>query len=189
VVQGVELCYLGDLVWRAIVTDNNCGTEGKYLLYVRDRGIDANFVNLGANRTHWDFFLEKDLADFEVGTLQPTNIIIPPQELAKLPQDARNVIESTPLENIVCRYSYDIGPPPQLYDGRVILIGDAAHAKSPTRAIGMTSGWEDGLSLSRHLMSSANIAEALANFQAERLPIVHEYQRTSREMSLKIGRR
>ncbi|MEG4037438.1 FAD-dependent monooxygenase [Microcoleus sp. w1-18aA5] len=96
------------------------------------------------------------------------------------------MIESTPLENIVCRYSYDIDPLPQLYDGRVILIGDAAHAKSPTRARGMTSGWEDGLSLSRHLMSSANIAEALANFQAERLPIVHEYQRTSREISQQI---
>ena len=140
VVPGVELCYLGDLVWRAIVTDNNFCPEGNYLLYVRDRGIYANFVNLGANRTQWGFFLEKDLADFEVGTLQPTNIIIPPQELAKLPEDARNVIESTPLENIVCRYSYDIDSLPQLYDGRIILIGDVAHAKSPTRARGMTSG-------------------------------------------------
>jgi salicylate hydroxylase len=70
VVPGVELCYLGDLVWRAIVIDNNFCPEGKYLLYVRNRGIYANFVNLGANRTHWGFFLEKDLADFEVGTLQ-----------------------------------------------------------------------------------------------------------------------
>ena len=35
-------------------------------------------------------------------------------------------------------------------------------------------------------MSSANMAEALANFQAERLPIVHEYQRTSREISQQI---
>jgi 2-polyprenyl-6-methoxyphenol hydroxylase-like FAD-dependent oxidoreductase len=186
VVPGVELCYLGDLVWRGIVTDNNFCAEGNYLLYVRSRGIYANFVNLGANRTHWGFFLEKEQADFEVGTLQPTNITIPPEELAKLPKDARNVIESTPLENIVCRYSYDIDPLPKLYDGRVILIGDAAHAKSPTRARGMTSGWEDALSLSQHLSSSANIAEALANFQAERLPIVHEYQLTSREISQQI---
>ena len=53
----------------------------------------------------------------------------------------------------------------------------------------MTSGREDGLSLAQHLVSRASIAEALENFQTERLPIVHEYQRTSREMSLKIGRR
>ncbi|MEG4230254.1 hypothetical protein QUA35_29085 [Microcoleus sp. N9_B2] len=53
----------------------------------------------------------------------------------------------------------------------------------------MTSGWEDGLCLAKHLADSANIREALESFQTERLPIVHEYQRTSREMSLKIGRR
>lgn len=189
VVPGVELCYLGDLVWRGIVTDNSFCPEGNFFVYVRGRGIYANFFDIGENRTHWGFFIEKKQEDFEVGTLQPTNITIPSEELAKLPEDARKVIESTPVENIVCRYSYDINPLPKLYDGRIILIGDAAHAKSPTRARGMTSGWEDGLSLSRHLTSGANIAESLANFQGERLPIVHEYQRTSREISQKIGRR
>jgi len=53
----------------------------------------------------------------------------------------------------------------------------------------MTSGWEDGLSLTRHLTASTSFAEALENYQTERLPIVHEYQRTSREVSQKIGRR
>jgi len=189
VVQNVKLCYLGDLVWRGIVTDNNFCPEGNFFVYVRGRGIYANFFHIGANLTHWGFFLEKEQTDSEIVTLQPTDISIPPQELAKLPEDARNVIKSTPVENIICRYSYDIDPLPQLYDGRVILIGDAAHAKSPTRARGMTSGWEDGLSLTRHLTASTSFAEALENYQTERLPIVHEYQRTSREVSQKIGRR
>jgi 2-polyprenyl-6-methoxyphenol hydroxylase-like FAD-dependent oxidoreductase len=189
VVQNIKLCYLGDVVWRGIVTDNSFCPEGNFFVYARGRGIYANFFHIGANRTHWGFFLEKEQTDSEIGTLQPTNISIPPQELAKLPEDARNVIQSTPVENIICRYSYDIDPLPQLYDGRVILIGDAAHAKSPTRARGMTSGWEDGLALAQHITSSASFAEALENYQTERLPIVHEYQRTSREISQKIGRR
>lgn len=181
--------YLGDLVWRGIVVDDSFCPEGNFFVYVRGRGIYANFFHIGANRTHWGFFVEQALDDSEIGRLQPANIAIPPQELAKLPEDARNVIASTPLESIICRYSYDIDPLPQIYSGRVLLIGDAAHAKSPTRARGMTSGWEDGLSLVKHLKSSHSIAEALQNFQNERLPIVHEYQRTSREMSQKIGRR
>ncbi|MEH2331921.1 FAD-dependent monooxygenase [Nostoc sp.] len=189
VVPNVELCYLGDLVWRGIVTDNSFCPEGNFFVYVRGRGIYANFFHIGGNLTHWGFFVEKEQTDSEIGALQPANISIPPQELAKLPEDARNVIESTPMENIICRYSYDIDPLPKLYDSRVILIGDAAHAKSSTRARGMTSGWEDGLSLTQYLTSSASIAEALENYQTERLPIVHEYQRTSREMSQKIGRR
>ncbi|MDZ7951042.1 FAD-dependent monooxygenase [Nostoc sp. DedQUE09] len=189
VVPNVKLCYLGDLVWRGIVTDNSFCPEGNFFVYVRGRGIYANFFHIGGNLTHWGFFIEKEQTGSEIGALQPTDISIPPEELAKLPEDARNVIESTPAENIICRYSYDIDPLPQLYDGRVILIGDAAHAKSPTRARGMTSGWEDGLALTQHLASSGSIPEALENYQTERLPIVHEYQRTSREMSQKIGRR
>jgi salicylate hydroxylase len=189
VVPNVELCYLGDLVWRGIVADDGFCPEGNFFVYVRGRGIYANFFHIDATHTHWGFFVEKEQTDIERGVLQPTDTTIPTQELAKLPQDARKVIESTPLENTICRYSYDIDPLPQLYDGLVLLIGDAAHAKSSTRARGMTSGWEDGLALTQHLKSSASISEALENYQTERLPIVHEYQRTSREMSQKIGRR
>lgn len=189
IVPNVELFYLGDIVWRGIVEDNSFCPEGNFFVYVRGRGIYANFFHIGGGRTHWGFFIEKERQKSEVGKLQPHDITIPPQELAKLPEDARKVIESTPIEDIVCRFSYDIDPLPKIYDGHVILIGDAAHAKSSTRARGMTSGWEDGLSLAQHLTDSASIAEALENFQTERLPIVHEYQRTSREMSLKIGRR
>jgi salicylate hydroxylase len=68
------------------------------------------------------------------------------------------------------------------------LLGDAAHAKSPSRARGMTSGFEDALVLTRHLTSTPDIDQMLTAFQAERMPIVHEYQRTSREISRKIGR-
>lgn len=188
VVPNVELFYLGDLVWRGIVADDRFCPEGNFFVYARGRGIYANFFHIDATHTHWGFFIEKEQTDSEKGLLQPTNTAIPAQELAKLPEDARRVIESTPLENIICRYSYDIDPLPQLYNGRVILIGDAAHAKSSTRARGMTSGWEDGLTLMKYLTSTASISEALENYQTERLPIVHEYQRTSREMSQTIGR-
>jgi len=189
VVPNVELFYLGDLVWRGIVADDSFCPEGNFFVYVRGRGIYANFFHIDPIHTHWGFFIEREQTDSEKGLLQPPNTVIPAQELAKLPEDARKVIESTPLENRICRYSYDIDPLPQLYNGRVVLIGDAAHAKSSTRARGMTSGWEDGLVLMGYLTSSVSISEALENYQTERLPIVHEYQRTSREMSQKIGRR
>jgi 2-polyprenyl-6-methoxyphenol hydroxylase-like FAD-dependent oxidoreductase len=195
VVPGVELCYLGDLVWRGVVADSSFCPAGAFIVYTRGRGIYANFFDLGIDplqgnqkRTHWGFFIEKTLAGAEIGALRPQDPTIPPQELSKLPADARAVIEATPIDQMVTRYSYDIDPLPRLYEGRVLLIGDAAHAKSPTRARGMTAGFEDALALSRYLASSADVPDALAAFQAERMPIVHEYQRTSREMSQKIGR-
>jgi 2-polyprenyl-6-methoxyphenol hydroxylase-like FAD-dependent oxidoreductase len=188
VVPNINLCYLGDLVWRGIVDDRIFCPEGTFLVYARGRGIYANFFDIGNGRTHWGFFIEKNQAEAEKGALLPQDGTIPTQELKKLPDDARAIIEATPPDTIISRYSYDIDPLPQLYQGRVLLVGDAAHAKSPSRARGMTSGFEDALALARHLTLSTDIDRILADFQSERMPIVHEYQRTSREISRKIGR-
>jgi 2-polyprenyl-6-methoxyphenol hydroxylase-like FAD-dependent oxidoreductase len=188
VVPGVELCYLGDIVWRGVVADDTFCSKGNFIVYIRGRGIYANFFDLGNGYTHWGFFIEKEQEDSERGISRPHNTAISPEEIAKLPAEPRAVIESTPPEQIVTNFSYDIDPIPQLYQGQIVLIGDAAHAKSPTRARGMTAGFEDVLALARHLNSSPNIETALAGFQAERMPIVHEYQRTSREISRQTGR-
>lgn len=189
VVPNVQLCYLGDLVWRGVVADQTFCPDGNFIVYARGRGIYANFFDIGGDRTHWGFFIEKDQEDSEIGSLAPHNPIIPPEELAKLPDEPRSVIQATPLEQIVSRYSYDIDPLPRLYENRIVLIGDAAHAKSSTRARGMTAGFEDALSLMQHLTAHDQVQAALAAFETERMPIVHEYQRTSREMSRTIGRR
>jgi 2-polyprenyl-6-methoxyphenol hydroxylase-like FAD-dependent oxidoreductase len=188
VVPGVLPIYLGDLVWRGVTSDNTFCTDGKFIVYMRARGIYSNFFDIGNGYTHWGFFLEMNQKNAEVGMLKPEQTTIPYKELAKLPDPPRAVIESTPQDQINCRFSYDIDPLPRLYLGRIILIGDAAHAKSPTRARGMTAGFEDALTLSQYLASSVDVDHALEFFQSERMPIVHEYQRTSRNISSKIGR-
>jgi 2-polyprenyl-6-methoxyphenol hydroxylase-like FAD-dependent oxidoreductase len=189
VVPGVKPFYLGDVVWRGITIDRSFCPEGNFIVYVRGRGIYANFFHLGGDRTHWGFFVEREQGENDRWQLRPQDVTLPREELAKLPGNARDLIASTPANQIVCRYSYDIDPLPKLYQGRVVLIGDAGHAKSSTRARGMTSGWEDALLLTHHLTTAVDIPQALAAFQAERLPVVHEYQRSSREQSLRIGRR
>ena len=159
------------------------------MVYIRSRGVYANFFDLGQGFTHWGFFIEKEQASTELGQGRPQDVTLPISELAKLPEPARTIIESTPIADIKCRFSYDLDTLPCLHQGRTVLIGDAAHAKSPTRAQGMTSGLEDALVLSRHLSVSRPIAESLVAFEAERLPIVHEYQRSSRAISMKTRRK
>ena len=188
VVPNVAVSYLGDLVWRGVVPDDTFCPDGHFILYMRGRGIYANFFDLGQGRTHWGFFIERAQSEAEVGTPRPDDTTIPPQELQKLPVDARAIIESTPPLQTVTNFSYDLDPLPQLQRDRVVLIGDAAHAKSPSRARGMTAGFEDALALTQHLSNKPSIVAALAAYQAERMPIVHEYQRTSREVSRKTGR-
>lgn len=189
VVPGAKIRYLGDLVWRGIVTDEQFCTNGDFILYIRGRGIYANFFDLGGGYTHWGFFIEHVQDETEVGQPRPQNTIIPAHELAKLPLEGRTVIASTPADQIVTNFSYDLDPLPILHQGRVVLLGDAAHAKSPSRARGMTAGFEDALALTNYLKDCDDVESALAGFEAERLPIVHEYQRSSREISRNTGRK
>lgn len=188
VVPGISVSYLGDVVWRGVVPDDEFCTNGEFIVYMRGRGIYANFFDLGDGRSHWGFFIEKAQTNSEVGTSRPEDTAIPAAELAKLPEDARAIIEATPPEDIVTNFSYDIDQLPRLYDGKVLLIGDAAHAKSPSRARGMTSGFEDVLAVVKHLNEQPTIAAFLEAYQAERMPIVHKYQQSSREVSQKVGR-
>lgn len=189
VVPQVQPVYLGDRVWRGIVQDDSFCTDGRFIVYMRGRGIYANFFDIGNGLTHWGFFQETERENGNVGQRRLGQTPIPPDELAKLPELPQTIIRATDPDQINCRFSYDIDPLPRLYCDRVVLIGDAAHAKSPTRARGMTAGFEDALSLSQHIMASPSVDAALQAFQAERLPIVHEYQLSSRNISRKIGRR
>ncbi|MEM8807229.1 MAG: FAD-dependent monooxygenase [Cyanobacteria bacterium P01_G01_bin.38] len=185
---GVMPNYLGDIVWRGIVPDSDFCVDGNFKVYIRTQGIYSNFFDIGFGQTHWGFFIEKDQEPDEVGKGRPNDVSMPTQELSKLPEVARRIIESTPPEEIKCRFSYDIDPLPSLHNGRIILIGDAAHAKSPTRARGMTAGLEDAMALSSHLSVGGTVEQMLSAFETERMPIVHEYQRSSREISMKTGR-
>ena len=191
VVPNVRPRYLGDVVWRGIVPDSEFCCDGNFIVYMRSRGVYANFFDLGGGYTHWGFFIEKEQMGADCNRSVPVDVSMPAEELAKIPDAPRRIIESTDPADIKCRFSYDLDMLPCIRNGRIVLIGDAAHAKSPTRARGMTSGLEDALSLSRYIAESTPdaIQQSLIDFQAERLPINHEYQRSSREISRKVGRK
>jgi len=64
--------------------------------------------------------------------------------------------------------------------GRVILIGDAAHAMTPELGQGGTMAIEDAVSLARNLREARTCEDALAATVAERKPIVTSTQTRSR---------
>ncbi len=65
--------------------------------------------------------------------------------------------------------------------GRVILLGDACHAMRPYMGAGGGAAIEDAAILSRCLATDENVAEALASYEATRIPRVAKLQRLSIE--------
>jgi 2-polyprenyl-6-methoxyphenol hydroxylase-like FAD-dependent oxidoreductase len=70
--------------------------------------------------------------------------------------------------------------PPPWHRGRVVLIGDAAHANPPNVAQGAAMGIEDAVVLAEEVTKSGTFEEALARFMArrwERVKLVVEVSR------------
>jgi 2-polyprenyl-6-methoxyphenol hydroxylase-like FAD-dependent oxidoreductase len=189
-----HLNYLGDRVWRGVVRDDTFCRDGEFFVYARGRGVYANVFDLGLDAagqplTHWGLFQEEPLPADRQEQRRLLGEPVPEAALAKLPADLAALMRATPPADVVANWSFDIDPLPHLVDGRVALVGDAAHAMSSSQARGMTAGLEDAVSLARHLASGADPGAALAAYEAERLPVVHGYQQRSRSVSERTGRR
>jgi 2-polyprenyl-6-methoxyphenol hydroxylase-like FAD-dependent oxidoreductase len=191
-----RLQYLGDRVWRGVVTDETFCAGGDFFVYARGRGIYANFFDLGPDgegkgRTHWGFFQEEELPDDRATRQRLLEEGVPAAALAKLPADAAAIINATAPAGVVANWSFDIDPLPALVEGRVALVGDAAHAMSSSQARGMTAGLEDAVALAFRLAPGASATPVLAlqGYQEERLPVVHRYQERSRQDSRRTGRK
>jgi len=74
--------------------------------------------------------------------------------------------------------------PSPWFEGRVVLIGDAAHATTPHLASGAGMAIEDGLVLVEELAAQATVPEALDRFMQRRF----ERCRLVIENSVELGR-
>jgi 2-polyprenyl-6-methoxyphenol hydroxylase-like FAD-dependent oxidoreductase len=63
--------------------------------------------------------------------------------------------------------------------GRVVLLGDAAHATTPNMGQGAAMAIEDAYVLAEELAKPQPVEEALAAYQSRRMPRVQEIQQRS----------
>ncbi|HEV2801736.1 MAG TPA: FAD-dependent monooxygenase [Pyrinomonadaceae bacterium] len=94
------------------------------------------------------------------------------------------LIESTPAGEILQNDIYDLRPLKRWGNGRVVLLGDAAHPTTPNMGQGACMAIESSVILARSLSQANNLPVALSRYEAERMP------RTAwvTDQSWKIGR-
>ena len=64
--------------------------------------------------------------------------------------------------------TYDLGHVPIWHRGPMVIIGDAAHAPSPTSGQGASMAAEDGVILAKALRDLPSIGAALAEYELQR---------------------
>lgn len=167
-VTGVEtqVRYAGYVNWNGIVTASpDLAEKDVWVIYVGDQKR-ASMMPIGDNRFYFFFG-----CPMQKGTeVEPEKR---GEELAKIfagwPQAVQNLIAKiNPLE--VNRLEIgDIDPLPQLAKNRVVIVGDSAHATTPTLGQGGCQAMEDAEVLSRFLITTnISVPDALKRYEAER---------------------
>jgi 2-polyprenyl-6-methoxyphenol hydroxylase-like FAD-dependent oxidoreductase len=166
--------YLGAMNWRSIAPIRPTGLESALQMHVDDGRI-FGLVTMGAGHIYsFAISIEPQFHDPVQGRLERLRVRFAgfgprvQEYLAALERDDQiicSAMEWVPLEKI--------------YSGRVVLVGDAAHASSPMLGQGGCMAMEDACVLAEELRSGASIEAALTGFAKRRKPRVEWVQAQS----------
>ncbi|WAL63149.1 FAD-dependent monooxygenase [Amycolatopsis cynarae] len=91
------------------------------------------------------------------------------------------LLAATPAGSVLRHDIFDLEPLPSYVDGRVALLGDAAHAMTPFLAQGACQALEDATVLAAELTHATDIPTALARYDRARRPRSQAVWRTARQ--------
>ncbi|MEM6597623.1 MAG: FAD-dependent urate hydroxylase HpxO [Cyanobacteria bacterium P01_C01_bin.69] len=164
--KALSLRYADYVNWNGLVPiDPALCDADNWVLYVGE-GKRASMMPVGGDRFYYFF-----------GVPTPLGTTTPPEdrreELAKhfsgWPEPVQKLIQTLdPTASNRLEIS-DIDPPEHLVKGRIAIVGDAAHATTPTLGQGGCQAMEDALVLSRFLMTTTiSVTDALARYEKAR---------------------
>lgn len=99
-----------------------------------------------------------------------------------LPKVVHNIITTTPFENILHHDISDIKPLRQFVFGRVVLLGDAAHATTPNMGQGAGQAIEDAIVLGNGFKQFEHVDKVLAFYEEKRVKRTAKVIRLSRQI-------
>ena len=162
----VHLRYSGYTAWRGAVVTRDEAALG-LTSESWGRGHRFGIVRMDAERIYW----------FATANTPPGKTYAPVEQKALLLNifgdwhpPIRHLLESTPADVILHNDIYDIPPMPRWSEGRVTLLGDAAHATTPNLGQGACMAIESAVVLAQSLARPDDIPTALRDYETRRKP-------------------
>ncbi len=172
-----ELRYSGYTCWRGVTSHRPAGRETSFASESWGRGKRFGIVPLTNNRVYWFACLNSpNQKDPAMSAMQPQDL----QEIyAGFHQPVHEIIKSTPPEALLWNDITDLKPIPSFSSGRVVLLGDAAHATTPNMGQGACQALEDAAVLGSLLQKNDYIT-AFRKYNQLRLPRTRKIVEQSR---------
>jgi 2-polyprenyl-6-methoxyphenol hydroxylase-like FAD-dependent oxidoreductase len=164
--------YAGNVCWR-FITQNTLNIDHWLAMTTRNRSLLAIPVSASETYVYADVFVSKDQAkafssDTNLAEIFSDFSAPLGRLLTNLP--SAGSIHFSPIEK-VCTERWA--------SGRIVLIGDAAHASSPSMAEGAGMAFEDAIVLARSISDTGTVDQAIRRFLARRKKRVARVQRQS----------
>jgi 2-polyprenyl-6-methoxyphenol hydroxylase-like FAD-dependent oxidoreductase len=166
--------FAGYTAWRAVAdhqVDSGRWTESW--------GVGRRFglIDIGGGRTYW--FATKNAREGERDEADGRKAEIA-RTFAGWHDPIAAVIGATPEEAILRNDVYYLDALPRWSDGRVVLLGDAAHTTTPGIGQGAAQAVADAVVLSRALDRGPELSRAFEAYEAERRPLTKTVLKLSR---------
>lgn len=157
---GAEAFPVGQLGWRFLAP---CPTETTAWTIQLGKGTTWLTIPIGSGRAYCYADQSAEIAPDQPGGVEMMRAVF-----ADFGEPARSILSSLANETVVHTGMIEEVHLPQWHLGRVLLLGDAAHATSPNMAEGAAMALEDALVLAEVLTSSPTLDLALGEFERRR---------------------
>jgi 2-polyprenyl-6-methoxyphenol hydroxylase-like FAD-dependent oxidoreductase len=156
--------YAGYTAWRGVT---QFPLEAGRLTESWGRGQRFGLVDIGGGRTYW--FATKNAPESEQDEPAGRRAELL-RRFSDWHEPVRQVLESADESSILRNDVYYLDPLDTWSRGRVVLLGDAAHATTPGIGQGAAQAIEDAVVLGRALAAPGELTLALGAYEARRRP-------------------
>jgi 2-polyprenyl-6-methoxyphenol hydroxylase-like FAD-dependent oxidoreductase len=168
--------YSGSTSWRAIIPDTD--SEDR-LVQVWGPGTEFGALRVSPAEIYWyGYFRNPE------GAVFADELAAARERFANWAPWVRAMVDATPAARLMRHDVYHLpGGLPGYASGRVVFVGDAAHAMLPTAGQGAATALEDGVCVGRMIAApvraGGDMAAALAAFDGARRPRCRQIARTA----------
>ena len=167
---------LGAMNWRSIAPIRPAGLNG-FQMHLGD-GCTFGLVPMGARRTYgFAYVIQPHVRDPVVGRLERLR-----KRFATFCGRVQEYLASLERDDQIICSAMEWMELEKWHIGRVVLVGDAAHASSPMMGQGGCMAMEDACVLAEELRAAASVEDALASYSGRRKNRVEWVQRQSMEV-------
>jgi 2-polyprenyl-6-methoxyphenol hydroxylase-like FAD-dependent oxidoreductase len=174
-IADVQPRYAGYTAWRGV---SPVPVEPGRLTESWGAGERFGLVDIGRGRTYW--FATKNAPEGEANEREGRKAEIV-RRFSGWHEPIAAIADSAEEGAVLRNDVYYLEPLPRWSEGRVVLVGDAAHATTPGVGQGAAQAIEDAVVLADRLATSGDLATALGEYEAIRRPRA--------EAALKVSRR